>query len=77
MPRSDRHTPTCPDGRPLKITFGEMREIGVHGVLVYCHRGHHVALCADHWPPDEMRLSDLEATLRVSGLRSPWRRRAA
>jgi hypothetical protein len=22
--------------RPLKITFGEMREMGVRGVLVYC-----------------------------------------
>ena len=22
--------------RPQKITFGEMRESGVHGVLVYC-----------------------------------------
>jgi hypothetical protein len=23
-----RHTPTHADGRPLKITFGEMREMG-------------------------------------------------
>ena len=60
MPRSvRRHTPTYADGRPLKITFGEMREMGVRGVLVYCHCGHHVALDADRWP-DTVRLSDLE-----------------
>ncbi|MFK4718915.1 hypothetical protein ABIE89_000015 [Bradyrhizobium niftali] len=34
-------------GRPVKITFGEMRQMGVRGVLVYCHCGHHVALSAD------------------------------
>jgi len=43
----------------MKITFGEMREMGLSGVLVYCHCGHNVALCADHWP-DDLRLSDLE-----------------
>ncbi|QQO11663.1 hypothetical protein JJB99_19295 [Bradyrhizobium diazoefficiens] len=60
MPRSvRRHTPTHADGRPLKITFGEMRAMGVRGVLVYCHCGHHIALSADRWP-DEMRLSDIE-----------------
>ncbi|MGO4513973.1 hypothetical protein AB4Z51_44175 [Bradyrhizobium sp. 2TAF36] len=46
-------------GRRLKITFGEMREMGVRGVLVYCHCGHHVALDALRWP-DDVRLSDLE-----------------
>jgi hypothetical protein len=60
MPRSvRRHTRTHADGRPLKITFGEMREMGLRGVLVYCHCGPHVALNADLWP-DELRLSDLE-----------------
>lgn len=60
MPRpARRHTPTHPDGRPLKIKFGEMREMGLRGVLVYCHCGHHVALAADQWP-DEVRLSDIE-----------------
>jgi hypothetical protein len=39
-----RHTPTHVDGRPVKITFGEMREMGLRGVLVYCHSGHHIAL---------------------------------
>ena len=39
-----------------------MREMGVHGVLVYCadyRCGHSVALSADHWA-DEVRLSDVE-----------------
>ncbi|MBR0906321.1 MULTISPECIES: hypothetical protein [Bradyrhizobium] len=60
MPRSaQRHTPTHADGRPLKITFGEMREMGLRGVLIYCHCGHHIALNADRWP-DNVRLSDVE-----------------
>ena len=60
MPRpARRHTPTHADGRPRKITFGEMREMGVRGVLIYCHCGHHIALDADRWP-DSVRLSDLE-----------------
>ncbi|SFJ45800.1 hypothetical protein [Bradyrhizobium sp. Gha] len=59
MPCPRRHTPTHTDGRPLKITFGEMREMGLRGVLVYCHCGHHIAVNADCWP-DGMRLSDLD-----------------
>lgn len=54
-----RRTRTEADGRAAKITFGEMREMGLRGVLVYCHCGHHVALDVDRWP-DEVRLSDLE-----------------
>jgi hypothetical protein len=49
--------------RPQKITFGEMRSTGVHGVLVYCadyRCSHSIAICADRWP-DDVRLSDLEA----------------
>ena len=48
--------------RPQKITFGEMREMGVRGVLVYCadyHCSHSMAMNADHWP-DDVRLSDIE-----------------
>ena len=48
--------------RPQKITFGEMRESGVRGVLVYCsdyHCSHHVEMSADHWP-DDLRVSDIE-----------------
>ena len=60
MPRpTRRHTPTHPDGRPLKITFGEMREMGLRGVLIYCRCGHHVAFGTDRWP-DDVRLSDVE-----------------
>jgi hypothetical protein len=51
--------------RPQKITFGDMREMGVQGVLI-CradyHCSHSVALSADRWP-DELRLSDLELRL--------------
>ena len=50
----------------MKITFGEMREMGLRGILVYCHRGHHLALDADSWP-DEMRLSDLEPRFICGG----------
>jgi hypothetical protein len=50
----------------MKITFGEMREMGLRGVLVYCHCGHHVALKADCWP-DSMRLSDLEPRFVCQG----------
>lgn len=60
MPRPTRRiTPTHADGRPVKITLGEMRDMGVRGILVYCCCGHHIALSADHWP-DDLRLSDLE-----------------
>jgi hypothetical protein len=48
--------------RPQKITFGDMREMGVRGVLIYCadfHCIHGVALSADRWA-DDVRLSDLE-----------------
>jgi hypothetical protein len=52
--------------RPPKITFGEMREMGLRGVLVYCHCGHHVALDADRWP-DDVRLSDIEPRFVCQG----------
>jgi hypothetical protein len=42
--------------RPQKITFGEMRESGVRGVLVYCAD----YKCSHSIAPDEVRLSDLE-----------------
>jgi hypothetical protein len=48
--------------RPQKITFGEMRESGVRGVLIYCSDyrcSHYVTASADPWP-DDIRLSDLE-----------------
>ena len=49
--------------REQKITFAEMRDMGVRGVLIYCadyHCSHSVAISADHWP-DDLRLSDIES----------------
>jgi hypothetical protein len=46
-----------------KITFAEMRAIGVRGVLVYCSDyrcSHSISLDADRWA-DDIRLSDIEA----------------
>jgi hypothetical protein len=35
--------------RPIKITFAEMREQGVRGILShYC--GHSLAISGDRWP---------------------------
>ena len=46
--------------RPQKITFAEMREMGVRGLLVYCvdyRCSHSIAISDDAWPND-VRLSD-------------------
>jgi hypothetical protein len=51
--------------RPLKITFGEMRDMGVRGVLIYCADygcSHSIAMIADRWA-DDVRLSDVEPHL--------------
>jgi hypothetical protein len=48
--------------RPQKITFAEMRDMGVRGILVYCadyRCSHSIAIKADEWPND-LRLSDIE-----------------
>jgi hypothetical protein len=48
--------------RPQKITFAEMREMDVRGVVVFCadyRCSHSVTLDADRWP-DDIRLSDIE-----------------
>ncbi|GLR85961.1 hypothetical protein [Bradyrhizobium iriomotense] len=48
--------------RPQKITFGDMRQMGVRGVLIYCadyRCGYSVTLSADRWS-DDVRLSDIE-----------------
>jgi len=63
--------PHC--ARPAKISFAEMRDMGVRGLLVYCadyHCSHSIAISADAWP-DEARLSDIEErfTCRVCGKR--------
>ena len=59
--------------RQTKITFGEMREMGVRGLLIYCadyRCSHSVAISGDAWP-DDARLSDIEErfTCRVCGKR--------
>jgi hypothetical protein len=64
--------------RPQKITLGEMREMGVRGLLVYCSDykcSHSVALNADRWP-DDVRLSDLESQFVCQGLRHSGRSQA-
>jgi hypothetical protein len=48
--------------RPVKITFAQMRNSAVRGILVYCSDykcSHSIALIADRWP-DDVRLSDIE-----------------
>ena len=48
--------------RPTKITFGELREQGVRGILVYCadyRRSHSIEISGDQWA-DDVRLSDIE-----------------
>ena len=55
--------------RPTKITFGEMRDTGVRGILIYCqdfHCSHSIAISEDQWP-DHIRLSDLEARFVCKG----------
>ena len=50
--------------RQQKITFGQMRSSGLHGVLVYCSDykcSHSTAMSADRWP-DDVRLSDIEGS---------------
>ena len=49
--------------REQKINFGEMRESGLRGLLIYCadyHCSHSTAKLADGWAY-HVRLSDIEA----------------
>ena len=48
--------------RPQKITFGQLREMGVRDVLIYCRDykcSHSIKMSADQWP-DDVRLGDIE-----------------
>ncbi len=39
--------------RPTKITFADMRDMGVRGILIYCadyHCSRPVAMSGDRWP---------------------------
>jgi hypothetical protein len=65
--------PTDNMKRPQKITLGEMRAMGIRGLLVYCSDfkcSHNVAISGDRWP-DHVRLSDLEPlfTCQACGLK--------
>jgi hypothetical protein len=45
-----------------KISFGNMRDMGVRGLLVYCRDyrcSHSTTISGDAWP-DDVRLSDIE-----------------
>jgi hypothetical protein len=61
--------------QPEKISFGEMREMGVRGVVICCTEHHcsHTVEVADagRWA-DEVRLSDIEPRFvcRACGSRS-------
>ena len=61
----------CMLKRPQKITFAEMRSLGVRGLLIYCSDyrcSHWTASSADRWP-DDARLSDLGVAVYLPGLR--------
>jgi hypothetical protein len=60
--------------RPIKITSGEMRDMGVRGILVYCADykcSHSIVVRAD-WP-DDLRLSEIEPRFvcQACGKRGP------
>ena len=63
--------------REQKITLSEMRSgNGPTRLIVYCRDfkcAHSVVIDAGRWG-DDVRLSDLEPKLHVSGLWPPWRR---
>jgi hypothetical protein len=51
--------------RPQKITFGQMRAMGIRRLLVYCSNlrcSHSGSISGDQWP-DDIRLSDLDPIL--------------
>jgi hypothetical protein len=57
--------------RPQKITFAEMRDSGVRGMLVYCQNyqcGHSTAISGDRWP-DDVRLSVIPLLLLCRTIR--------
>jgi hypothetical protein len=65
--------------RPQKITFAEMCDSGVRGLLIYCadyHSSHSIAISGDPWP-DDLRLSDIESRFvcQVCGKRGAAGRR--
>ena len=64
--------------RPQKITFAEMRESGVRGLIVYCadyRCSHSIAISGDAWPDDARlyRSAVCLPGLRQAGCRSQAR----
>jgi len=50
------------NSRPQKITFIEMHDMGIRGLLIYCSDytcSHLITMSGDHWS-DNLRLSDIE-----------------
>jgi hypothetical protein len=65
--------------RPQKITFAQMRQSGVRGLLIYCtdyRCSHSIAISGDAWP-DDMRTIRLRTPVRLHSLRHVRRRCAA
>ena len=63
--------------RSVKITFGELREMGLSGVLICCadHTcSHSVAISAEQWD-DDVRLSDIDKPCPRSGHGQATRKR--
>ena len=59
-----------------KITFGQMREDGYRGIIVYCrdHKcSHNVTMNADRWA-DDLRLSDVEPNFTCTACGKKGRR---
>lgn len=73
--------------RLVKITFGELREMGVRGVLIYCsdHKSTHwIAISADRWPDYVTWSDDDKFTCKSCGKKDAdirpdfnWNKRAA
>ena len=52
-----------------KISFDEMRDSSVRGLLIYCadyRCSHSIAISGDGWP-DDVRLSDIEPSFICGG----------
>jgi hypothetical protein len=55
--------------RPRKISFGEMRAMGVRGVLIYCtdyRCSHTIAVMADHWADEIVGLRRVSFVAHVA-----------
>ena len=55
--------------RPTKITFADMRDMGVHGILIYCSDyrcSHSIAISGDQWPDDVFPISSRSSPARLA-----------